>query len=54
VTLVTYCLSVDEVFRSLADPTDEPARRACSAEDGQTLSALEERFSMTRFGVMST
>ncbi|MDQ6648883.1 MAG: SRPBCC domain-containing protein [Actinomycetota bacterium] len=43
---------MDLVFRALADPT----RRALLDElyrcDGQPLSALQERFSMTRFGVM--
>jgi uncharacterized protein YndB with AHSA1/START domain len=43
---------VDEVFKALADPT----RRALLDElfrlDGQTQGMLEERFSMTRFGVM--
>jgi DNA-binding transcriptional ArsR family regulator len=43
---------MDEVFKALADPT----RRALLDElfrlDGQTLSALEQRLPMTRFGVM--
>jgi uncharacterized protein YndB with AHSA1/START domain len=43
---------VDEVFRALADPTRRSLLDALYREDGQTLSALEERFSMTRFGVM--
>ena len=51
--MVTYGSVVDdEVFRALADPT----RRALLDElfrlDGQPLGALEERFAMTRFGVM--
>jgi uncharacterized protein YndB with AHSA1/START domain len=43
---------VDTVFRALADPTRRSLLDELFREDGQTLSALEERFSMTRFGVM--
>jgi DNA-binding transcriptional ArsR family regulator len=43
---------MDEVFRALADPTRRDLLDALFAEDGQTLSALEGRFPMTRFGVM--
>jgi uncharacterized protein YndB with AHSA1/START domain/DNA-binding transcriptional ArsR family regulator len=43
---------VDEVFRALADPTRRELLDELFREDGQTLSALEERFAMTRFGVM--
>src|SRR5438045_1480256 len=43
---------VDEVFRALGDPTRRALLDELFREDGQTLSALEERFSMTRFGVM--
>src|ERR1700676_2508258 len=43
---------VDEVFRALADPTRRSLLDELFREDGQTLHALEERFSMTRFGVM--
>jgi uncharacterized protein YndB with AHSA1/START domain len=43
---------VDEVFRALADPTRRHLLDELFRQDGQTLSALEERFSMTRFGVM--
>jgi uncharacterized protein YndB with AHSA1/START domain/DNA-binding transcriptional ArsR family regulator len=42
----------DEVFKALADPTRRELLDALFEQDGQTLSALEERFSMTRFGVM--
>jgi uncharacterized protein YndB with AHSA1/START domain len=42
----------DDVFRALADPTRRSLLDELFREDGQTLSALEERFSMTRFGVM--
>ena len=40
------------MFRALADPTRRRLLDELFAEDGQTLGALEERFSMTRFGVM--
>jgi uncharacterized protein YndB with AHSA1/START domain len=43
---------VDAVFKALADPTRRSLLDELFREDGQTLSALEERFSMTRFGVM--
>jgi DNA-binding transcriptional ArsR family regulator len=43
---------VDEVFKALADPTRRALLDALFAEDGQTLTALEERVPMTRFGVM--
>ena len=43
---------MDEVFRALADPTRRSLLDELFREDGQTLSALEGRFSMTRFGVM--
>jgi uncharacterized protein YndB with AHSA1/START domain len=43
---------VDKVFRAMADPTRRRLLDALFKEDGQTLSALEGRFRMTRFGVM--
>jgi uncharacterized protein YndB with AHSA1/START domain len=43
---------VDEVFKALADPTRRSLLDELFREDGQTLSALEERFPMSRFGVM--
>ncbi|MGQ0617129.1 MAG: ArsR/SmtB family transcription factor [Acidimicrobiia bacterium] len=43
---------MDDVFRALADPTRRRLLDELFREDGQTLSALEEHFSMTRFGVM--
>src|SRR4051812_16879130 len=43
---------MDEVFRALADPTRRGLLDELFREDGQTLSALEERLPMTRFGVM--
>jgi uncharacterized protein YndB with AHSA1/START domain/DNA-binding transcriptional ArsR family regulator len=50
--MVTYCRSVDEVFKALADPTRRELLDELFRQDGQTLGALEERFPMTRFGVM--
>jgi uncharacterized protein YndB with AHSA1/START domain/DNA-binding transcriptional ArsR family regulator len=43
---------MDEVFRALADPTRRSLLDELFKKDGQTLSALEERLPMTRFGVM--
>jgi uncharacterized protein YndB with AHSA1/START domain len=43
---------MDEVFRALADPTRRSLLDELFNEDGQTLSALEQRLPMTRFGVM--
>ncbi len=43
---------MDEVFRALADPTRRALLDALFRADGQTLSALEGSFPMTRFGVM--
>jgi uncharacterized protein YndB with AHSA1/START domain len=43
---------VDEVFRALADPTRRRLLDELFRQDGQTLSSLEERFPITRFGVM--
>jgi uncharacterized protein YndB with AHSA1/START domain len=43
---------VDLVFKALADPTRRSLLDELFREDGQTLGMLEERFAMTRFGVM--
>ena len=44
---------VDEVFRALSDPTRRSILDELFRRDGQTLSALEDRYqTMTRFGVM--
>ena len=43
---------MDDVFKALADPTRRSLLDELFREDGQTLHALGERFSMTRFGVM--
>ena len=40
------------MFRALADPTRRELLDELFRADGQTLTALEERFPMTRFGVM--
>src|SRR4051794_33366502 len=43
---------MDEVFKALADPTRRSLLDELFQRDGQTLSELEERLPMTRFGVM--
>jgi uncharacterized protein YndB with AHSA1/START domain len=43
---------VDAVFRALADPTRRSLLDELFQDDGQTLSALQARFEITRFGVM--
>src|SRR4051794_9603792 len=43
---------MDEVFKALADPTRRSLLDELFKQDGQTLSALEQRLPMTRFGVM--
>jgi uncharacterized protein YndB with AHSA1/START domain len=43
---------MDDVFRALADPTRRSLLDELFKQDGQTLSALEGRLPMTRFGVM--
>jgi uncharacterized protein YndB with AHSA1/START domain/DNA-binding transcriptional ArsR family regulator len=43
---------MDDVFRALADPTRRSLLDELFADDGQTLTALEQRLPMTRFGVM--
>src|ERR1700676_728345 len=42
---------MDAVFKALADPTRRSLLDELFRKDGQTLSALEERLPMTRFGV---
>ena len=49
---VTYFSDVDDVFKALADPTRRSLLDELFREDGQTLSALEARFEISRFGVM--
>jgi uncharacterized protein YndB with AHSA1/START domain/DNA-binding transcriptional ArsR family regulator len=43
---------MDAVFKALADPTRRSLLDELFERDGQTLSALEERLPMSRFGVM--
>jgi uncharacterized protein YndB with AHSA1/START domain len=50
--MVTYSGAMDDVFRALADPTRRSLLDELFRADGQTLSALEQRLPMTRFGVM--
>jgi uncharacterized protein YndB with AHSA1/START domain/DNA-binding transcriptional ArsR family regulator len=45
-------MDTDEVFKALADPTRRSLLDELFKQDGQTLSALEARLPMTRFGVM--
>jgi len=51
--IVTYFgMDADAVFRALADPTRRGLLDELFRRDGQTLSALGRRLTMTRFGVM--
>jgi uncharacterized protein YndB with AHSA1/START domain len=50
--MVTYFRVMDPVFKALADPTRRGLLDELFREDGQTLSALERRLTMSRFGVM--
>ena len=43
---------MDAVFKALADPTRRQLLDELYKEDGQTLTELEGRLPMTRFGVM--
>jgi DNA-binding transcriptional ArsR family regulator len=43
---------MDDVFKALADPTRRDLLDQLFRSDGQSLSALEERLPMSRFGVM--
>ena len=43
---------MDEVFKALADPTRRELLDRLFEQDGRSLSALEERLPMSRFGVM--
>ena len=43
---------MDDVFKALADPTRRSLLDELFERDGQSLSELEERLPMTRFGVM--
>jgi DNA-binding transcriptional ArsR family regulator len=50
--MVTYTRNMDEVFKALADPTRRELLDQLFASDGQTLTALDARLPMSRFGVM--
>jgi uncharacterized protein YndB with AHSA1/START domain/DNA-binding transcriptional ArsR family regulator len=50
--MVTYDEGVDEVFKALADPTRRSLLDELYRQDGQTLTALESRFPMSRIAVM--
>jgi uncharacterized protein YndB with AHSA1/START domain/DNA-binding transcriptional ArsR family regulator len=50
--MVTYTARMDDVFKALADPTRRTLLDELFRADGQTLTALEQRLPMTRFGVM--
>jgi DNA-binding transcriptional ArsR family regulator len=50
--MVTYTRDMDAVFKALADATRRSLLDELYERDGQTLSALETRLPMTRFGVM--
>ena len=54
--MVTYGRGVDDgddtVFRALADPNRRALLDELFREDGQALTALEQQFGITRFGVM--
>jgi len=50
--MVTYDARMDPVFKALADPTRRSLLDELFGRDGQSLSELEDRFAMTRFGVM--
>ncbi len=43
---------MDEVFKALSDPTRRELLDQLFKQDGQSLSALEGRLPMSRFGVM--
>ena len=45
-------MPMDQVFKALADPTRRGLLDELFRRDGQTLSALEARIGMSRFGVM--
>lgn len=49
--MVSYCRRMDLVFKALADPTRRALLDELHRQDGQTLSALVARFTITRIGV---
>lgn len=44
---------MDELFKALNDPVRRSILDTLRQKDGQTLTEIEERFAMTRFGVMA-
>jgi DNA-binding transcriptional ArsR family regulator len=50
--MVTYAPPMDAVFKAMADPTRRSLLDELFKQDGQSLSSLEARLTMTRFGVM--
>jgi uncharacterized protein YndB with AHSA1/START domain len=50
--MVTYDRRMDAVFKALADPTRRSLLDELFEQDGQSLTALEQRLPMTRIGVM--
>ncbi len=50
--MVTYHAAMDEVFKALADETRRSLLDELFRRDGQSLTSLEQRLPMTRFGVM--
>jgi uncharacterized protein YndB with AHSA1/START domain len=49
--MVSYTQGVDPVFKALSDPTRRDLLDTLFEKDGQSLSALVDRFDMTRIGV---
>ena len=49
---ITYYADMDEIFKAINDPTRRALLEALRIEDGQSLTQLEARLEMTRFGVM--
>ena len=50
--MVTYAPRMDAVFKAMADPTRRSLLDELFKQDGQSLTSLEGRLAMTRFGVM--
>src|ERR1700730_10343432 len=50
--MVTYHGGMDPIFKAFADPTPRSLLAALFLRDGQSRSELDDRFAMTRFGVM--
>ena len=50
--MAKFSTDLDRAFSALADPTRRSLLDELFKEDGQPLSALQQRLTMTRFGVM--